>query len=83
VWYNKDNYRLEKIDFYDRKNAKLKTLVYSRYQVFNGKHWRAGEMHMTNHQTSKQTKLIFEEYAFKTGLEDSDFSQNSLRRAGN
>lgn len=83
VWYNKDNYRLEKIDFYDRKNSKLKTLTYSKYQVFFDKHWRAGEMNMVNHLTRKQTKLIFENYAFKTGLTDSDFSQNSLRRAGN
>lgn len=83
VWYNKDNYRLEKIDFYDRKNALLKTLTYGNYQVFYNKHWRAGEMHMANHQTGKKTKLIFENYAFKTGLTATDFSQNSLRRAGN
>jgi len=83
VWYNKDNYRLEKIDFYDRRNSLLKTLTYSKYKVFHDKHWRAGEMTMTNHQTGKKTKLIFEGYAFKTGLDDADFSQNSLRRAGN
>lgn len=83
VWYNKDNYRIEKTDYYDRKNAKLKTLTFDKYQVFFDKHWRAGEMHMVNHQTSKKTKLIFENYEFKTDLTDADFTQNSLKRAGN
>ena len=81
VWYNKENYRLEKIDFYDRKNALLKTLTYANYQVYLEKHWRAGEMNVVNHQTGKKTKLIFEDYQFGLNLTDSDFSQNSLRRA--
>lgn len=83
VWYNKDQgYRIEKSEFYDRKNALLKTLMYSNYQQYLGKHWRAGEMHMVNHQSNKETKLIFENYQFKIGLTDNDFSQNSLKRVG-
>jgi outer membrane lipoprotein-sorting protein len=82
VWYNKNNYRVEKIDYYDRKNALLKTLNYSGYHQYLGKHWRATEMAMENHQTGKKTRLIFENYRFKTGLSDKDFTQNSLARAG-
>jgi len=83
VWYNLDkNYRLEKIEFYDRKDALLKTLTYEDYKLYLNKHWRASKFHMVNHQTSKQTTLRFEDYSFKTGLADSDFTQNSLRRAG-
>ena len=81
VWYNKDNYRLEKMDFYDRKNALLKTLTYGKYKVYKEKHWRAGEMLMVNHQTGKKTKLMFEDYRFDLNLTDNDFSQNSLKRA--
>lgn len=81
VWYNKENYRLEKTDFYDRKNALLKTLTYGKYQVYKNKHWRAGEMIMVNHQTGKQTQLIFENYRFDLNLTGKDFSQNSLKRA--
>jgi len=81
VWYNKDNYRLEKMDFYDRKNALLKTLTYGKYKVYKEKHWRAGEMNMINHQTGKKTLLKFEDYQFDLGLKESDFSQNSLQRA--
>ncbi len=83
VWYNLDkNFRLEKIEFYDRKDALLKTLTYEDYKLYLNKHWRAGKFLMVNHQTSKQTTLLFEDYSFKTGLSDVDFSQNSLRRAG-
>ena len=83
AWYNLEkDYRLEKVEFYDRKNAKLKTLTYSDYKLYDGKHWRAGKFLMVNHQTSKQTTLEFEDYIFKTGITDADFSQNSLKRVG-
>ena len=83
VWYNANQgYRLEKVEFYDRKNAHLKTLTYRNYKQYAGKHWRAGEMHMVNHQTNKETQLIFEGYQLKNGLTENDFSQNSLKRGG-
>ena len=82
VWYNKENFRLEKVDFYDRKNVLLKTLTYDDYRIYLDKHWRAGEFLMVNHQTGKSTKLSFQNYEFAVGLSDNDFTQNSLKRAG-
>jgi len=82
VWFNKDNYRQEKVEYYDRKNSLLKTLTFENYNIYLDKHWRAGEFKMVNHQTGKETLLIFEDYAFQTGLTDNDFTQNSLKRAG-
>ena len=81
VWYNKENYRQEKVEFYDRKDALLKTLTYDKYKLYLGKYWRAGEMLMVNHQSGKKTQLLFEEYQFQSGLNESDFTQNSLKRA--
>jgi outer membrane lipoprotein-sorting protein len=81
VWLNKDKYVAEKIEFYDRKNDLLKTLVNSGYQQYLGQYWRASEMIMENHQTGKSTILKWQNYQFKTGLEDKDFSRNSLKRA--
>ncbi len=82
VWYNPaKGYRLEKIEFYDRKNALLKTLTYDDYKQYLGKHWRAGKMTMTNHQSGKSTELLFNDYQFDAGLTDADFTQNSLRRS--
>jgi len=81
AWINKDRYVAEKIEFYDRKNDLLKTLTSSGYKQYLGQYWRPNEMLMENHQTGKSTLLKWEDYNFKTGLTDSDFSRNSLKRA--
>jgi outer membrane lipoprotein-sorting protein len=81
VWYNKSNFRAEKIEFYDRKNALLKTLSYSDYKQYEGKYWRPSSMFMENHQNGKKTKLQFSEQKFNVELTAEDFSQNSLKRA--
>jgi len=83
VTYNKDSgYRIEKVEFYDRKNALLKTLIYTNYNVYKGKFWRAGTFNMVNHQTNKETKLEFSDYNFEINLTEDDFSQVALKRAG-
>ena len=81
VWVDKDEYRIIKIDFYDRKNALLKTLSYNNFELYLGQYWRALNSEMLNHQTGKSTSLVWNNYAFKTGLKDSDFSRSSLKRA--
>jgi hypothetical protein len=80
VWIDKQEYRPQKIVFYDRKNSRLKTLSYSGYRQYLDKFWRADEMFMENHQTGKSTRLIWSDYRFKTGLSDRDFDRNSLKR---
>lgn len=81
VWLDAGEYRPWKIDFYDRKNAPLKTLTYHDYQEYEGKHWRPDLMKMVNHQTGKSTDLTWNSYQFKTGLSDKDFNKNTLKRA--
>jgi outer membrane lipoprotein-sorting protein len=81
VWMDKEHYRIMKIDFYDRKNTLLKTLTYHGYKQYLDKYWRSAKMSMVNHQTGKSTDLLWEAYEFTTGLTESDFSQNSLKRA--
>ena len=84
VTYNKDKgYRIEKIEFYDRKNSLLKTLTYSDYKLYKDKFWRAGTFNMVNHQSNKETILKFSNYNFDAGLTDDDFTQVALKRAGN
>lgn len=83
VTYNKNKgYRIEKVEFYDRKNSLLKTLIYKDYKLYLNKHWRANIMQMANHQSNKHTQLTFTNYQFKLGLTGEDFSQNALKRAG-
>ena len=83
VTYNKDKgYRIEKVDFYDRKNALLKTLTYSDYKLYKDKFWRAGIFKMVNIQSHKETTLEFSAYNFDVNLTDEEFTQVALKRAG-
>ncbi|OUR81656.1 outer membrane lipoprotein-sorting protein [Colwellia psychrerythraea] len=81
VWIDNEEYRVHKIDFYDRKDSLLKTLSFKGYKQYIAKHWRADIQEMINHQNGKSTELKWTNYAFKTGLSDSDFNRNSLKRA--
>ena len=80
-WIDKDEYRVWKVDYYDRKNALLKTLTMADYQQYQGKYWRAGRMEMVNHQNGKSTTLNWTDYKFAVGLKTRDFNKNSLKRA--
>ena len=80
VWIDKKEYRLQKIEFYDRKKSLLKTLSYANYNKFLGKYWRADTLSMENHQTGKKTQLQFSDWAFQTGLTEKDFQKNALKR---
>jgi hypothetical protein len=80
VWLDQKELRYLKTVFYDRKNTLLKTLVSTDYQKYKKKFWRAGKMHMTNHQSRKQTTLFWEDYTFGVGLKDRDFQKNVLKR---
>jgi outer membrane lipoprotein-sorting protein len=81
VWLDKREYRMLKIDFYDRKNALLKTQTFRGYHQYLGKYWHPDEMFMENHQTGKSTLLKWSDYKFKVGFKDRDFNKNSLKRA--
>jgi hypothetical protein len=81
AWIDKTMYQPVKIEFYDRKNSLLKTLTYSGYKQYLGKYWRPNRMDMVNHQTRKSTTLWWMKYRFRTGLRESDFTRNSLKRA--
>ena len=80
LWLDKQEYRPQKVVYYDRKNAKLKTLTYSDYQQYLGKYWRADDMFMENHQTGKSTRLLWRDYQFQTGLSERDFDRSTLKR---
>ena len=81
VWIDTDQYRTMKIEYYDRKNSLLKSLTYHEYNQYLDKYWRANKLSMVNHQTGKSTDLLFNDYKFANGFSESDFNQNSLKRA--
>jgi len=81
VWLDKVMNQPIKTEFYDRRNSLLKTLVNSEYALYEDKYWRPDRMEMTNHLNGKSTILVFKNYRFRTGLNDRNFNQNSLKRA--
>ena len=80
VWQDKDQFRLWKVAYYDRKETHLKTLTLRNYEQYLDKHWQAGEMTMVNHVTGKSTVLTWSDYQFGTDLDAGDFTQTGLRR---
>jgi hypothetical protein len=81
VWRDKEELRVWKVEYYDRKDAHLKTLTLDDYQQYLGRYWRAGEMTMENHLTGKSTVLTWTDYRFGTDLDKRDFTRTGLRRA--
>lgn len=57
VYLNPKNWRVEKMDFYDKAGRLLKTLTFSKWKLFHGRYWRAQLMDMKNHQTRKGTSI--------------------------
>lgn len=80
TWVDQSEYRLQRVDYYDRKDSLLKSMVPVGYQQYLDRYWRPGEMIMTNHQTGKSTTLKFKNYQFRTGLQDSDFTPSAISR---
>ncbi len=81
TWVDKEHYRTLKAEFYDRKKSHLKTLTSNGFKLYEDKFWRPDELVMVNHQTGRSTVLQQSDIQFKTGLSDSDFNKNSLKRA--
>ena len=73
-------HKVWKIEYYDRKKALLKTLIFGDYKIYLDKYWRPSIYKMINHQTGKSTDLFVDEIKFKVGLTERDFNQKSLSR---
>ena len=80
VWRDKDELRIWKIHYFDRKESHLKTLIFSDYKLHEDKYWYADFMSMVNHQSGKSTDLVWSEYEFGTGLDEKDFTSTGLKR---
>ncbi|PCJ57355.1 MAG: outer membrane lipoprotein-sorting protein [Candidatus Hydrogenedentota bacterium] len=80
AWFDKAEYRAQKVVYYDRKDALLKTFLVRDWKLYRDKHWRAHTMLMENHQSGKSTRLSWNAFQFKTGLSERDFNKNSLAR---
>lgn len=80
TWIDQKEYRVQRVDFYDRKDALLKTLHLEDYRQYLDKYWRAHNLSMENHQTGKTTRLRWSDYEFRVGLVEGDFTKDRLKR---
>ena len=78
-WIDPETFVIDRVDYYDRKKALLKTAVFGDYRNEEGV-WRIGKITMTNHQNDKQTVLVWDNEKIKTGLSDQDFHKRVLKR---
>ncbi|MEM9988866.1 MAG: outer membrane lipoprotein-sorting protein [Pseudomonadota bacterium] len=76
---DQDIFQLRKVEFYDRKDTLLKTLTLSDYREYDGI-WRSHKFSMVNHQSGKETDLIYEDFSFNVGLDEGDFVKGILNR---
>jgi len=81
VWWDTAEYRIQRIDFYDRRDALLKTLTYHDYKRYLDRYWRPDRMSMENHQNGKSTELLFLDWRFANGFTEGDFTPTRLRQA--
>ena len=81
VWQDTDELRVRKVEYYDRKNAHLKTLTLAKYEKHLDRYWQAGELTMVNHLTGKSTVLSATDYKYRTKLNERDFTRTGLKRA--
>ncbi|TNE38056.1 MAG: outer membrane lipoprotein-sorting protein [Alphaproteobacteria bacterium] len=81
VWSDAVDLQPRQIDYYDRKDALLKTLSLTAYTQYLDQYWRAKDLFMVNHVTGKKTRLAWEDYTFQTGLGEKDFDKSSLEHA--
>lgn len=80
VFLDTEHYRLQRVDYHDRKDVHFKTLFVRDYVQYRERFWRAQEMTMVNHRSGKTTHLLWGDYAFENGFTDADFSRIAMRQ---
>ena len=80
VWLDREELRTMQIQFFDRRDEHLKTMVVEDHRQYLDRFWRAGTITMTNHRTGKGTVLVWQDYEFGTDLDVGDFTKTALKR---
>ncbi|MCY4503800.1 MAG: outer membrane lipoprotein-sorting protein [Alphaproteobacteria bacterium] len=80
VWLDREELRIMQIQFFDRRNAHLKTMIVEDYNKYLDRFWRGSKITMTNHLTGKSTVLDWSDYEFGVDLDLGDFTRTALKR---
>jgi hypothetical protein len=80
VWLDTGEYRVFRIDYFDLNGEPTKSLNVDGYERYAGGQWRPTRMVMADLGSGRSTTLDWTDYAFGTGLDDSDFDSRRLGR---
>ena len=80
VWLDQEELRTMQIQFFDRRDEHLKTMVVEGFKQYLDRFWRSSTVTMTNHLTGKSTVLQWADYEFGTDLDEGDFTKTALKR---
>lgn len=80
VWIDQGMLQPVKVVYYDRKDSLLKTLVSSDFKQYLSRYWRPHRLQMVNHQSGRETDLVWRDYVFGGDLNERDFEPNALKR---
>jgi outer membrane lipoprotein-sorting protein len=80
VWVDQKRYVALKIEFYDHRGEKMKTLVSSGFKKYLQRFWRPTDMDMENHRSGKRSILTWSNYKFGQNVSARDFRPSSLPR---
>ena len=78
-WIDQKDFQFRKMEFYDLKDAHLKTLYLKDYKQYLGYWWRFTRVDMVDHQIGKTTTVTYN-WKLRAGLDENDFSVNALKR---
>ncbi len=81
AWIDKEAYRVQKVDYFDRRDELLKTLTPGGYEQYEDKYWRPATMEMHNHQNGRSTVLEWKNISFDNGFSAREFDRSAIRRA--
>lgn len=81
VWFDKAEYRAEKVDFFNKRGDLLKTQTSTGYKKYLDRFWYPERIDMLNHQSGRSTTLLNKNYQFRNGYTPRDFDQSSLEAA--
>lgn len=81
AWFDKAEYRVQKIDYWNKNGAHVKTLRARDYKQYLDKLWFPDRYEMSNHDTGRSTVLHFKDYKFRNGYTERDFDQSALEAA--
>lgn len=80
VWYDREELRIQQVQYFDRRDSHLKTMTLENYEKYLENYWQASKVSMVNHLTGKSTDMIWTDLEFKTDLDEGDFTKTALKR---